>query len=70
MSDAGLAVAFPLTVKFEDGSTETYSDRQTLEQNLEDYDSGIDTACEVRDALGRRVFLQLKLLRLVTLRLW
>lgn len=63
-------VIFPLTVRFEDGSTELYSDERDLETNLEDFNSEIDTECQVVDALGRQVFLRLKLLSIEELRLY
>lgn len=62
-------VVFPLTVRFEDGSTELYSDERDLAINLEDFDSELDFECDIRDALGRQVFLRLKLLNIEELRL-
>ena len=62
-------VKFPLTVRFEDGSTEEYTDERDIELNLEDFDSALDVECEVTDALGRKVFLRLKLLNIEELRL-
>jgi hypothetical protein len=62
-------VAFPVTVRFDDGESESYSNVRELELNLEDFDSSVDRTCDVRDANGRQLFLQLKLLRLVALRL-
>lgn len=62
-------VVFPLTIRFEDGSTELYSDERDLATNLEDFNSEVDVQCDVRDALGRQVFLRLKLLNIEELRL-
>lgn len=58
-----------MTVTFENGEIEVYKDQRDLQLNLEDFDSEVDTDCEVRDALGRPVFLRLKLLDIVELRL-
>jgi len=60
-------VVFPLTVFFENGETEAYEDVEDLELNLEDFDSDTDTACGVRDNLGRKVRLKIHLLSLETL---
>jgi hypothetical protein len=48
-------VVFPISVKFEDGTIETYDDVDGLETDLEVFDSDVCTDCEVRDFLGRRV---------------
>jgi hypothetical protein len=60
---------FPIFVRFEDGEVEEYEDAEDLIYNLEDFDSDIDTACDVRDARGRPVRLKLKLLDLKELSL-
>ena len=60
---------FPISVRFENGEIERYDDIEHLIHNLEDFDSDVDTACEVRDARGRRVRLKLKLLDLKELSL-
>ncbi len=62
-------VEFPLTVTFEDGSAEDYSDQPDLEMNLEDFDSNDPQGCSVTDARGREVELVLKLLQLKSLKL-
>jgi hypothetical protein len=62
-------VVFPLVVTFEDGESESYADERDLAAKLEDFDSAVDADCHVADALGRPVFLRLKVLRLVELRL-
>jgi hypothetical protein len=51
-------VVFPISVKFEDGTIETYDDVDGLETDLEVFDSDFCTDCEVRDYLGRRVRLK------------
>lgn len=60
---------FPISVRFEDGEVEKYEDEDDLIHNLEDFDSDVDTACDVRDARGRPVRLKLKLLDLKELSL-
>jgi hypothetical protein len=55
---------FPLSVRFENGEVEEYDDPYDLIHNLEDFDSDLDTDCDVRDARGRPVRLKLKLLDL------
>jgi hypothetical protein len=55
-------VIFPLTVTFEDGSSEAYTDEQDLCCNLEEFNSQQDTDCKVVDAEGRKVLLVLELL--------
>lgn len=55
---------FPISVRFENGEVEEYEDVEALIHNLEDFDSDLDTACDVRDARGRPVRLKLKLLDL------
>lgn len=60
---------FPIFVRFEDGEVEEYEDTDDLIHNLEDFDSDVDTACDVRDARGRPVRLKLKLLELKELSL-
>ena len=52
-------VVFPISVKFEDGATETYDDVDALETDLEVFDSDLSTDCEVRDYLGRHVRLKI-----------
>jgi hypothetical protein len=56
MSDA---VMFPISVKFEDGTIETYDDVEALETDLEVFDSESSASCEVRDGLGRPVRLRI-----------
>ncbi|MBD0373866.1 MAG: hypothetical protein ICV60_23845 [Pyrinomonadaceae bacterium] len=64
MSVNEIGVAFPISVRFEDGEVEQYEDIEAVECNLEDFDSDEDVAAEVRDILGRRVRLKVKLLEL------
>jgi hypothetical protein len=51
-------VVFPICVRFEDGTTESYDDVESLETDLEVFDSESSPDCEVTDALGRRVRLK------------
>lgn len=60
---------FPISVRFENGEIESYNDLEELIHNLEDFDSDVETDCEARDAIGRRVCLKLKLLELKELSL-
>ena len=60
---------FPLTVTFEDGSTERYTSTRDLECNLEEFDSEKDVLCRVHDAKGRPVILTVKLLKVRKLEL-
>lgn len=60
---------FPISVRFENGETESYNDVEELIHNLEDFDSDVATDCEATDAIGRRVRLKLKLLELKELSL-
>jgi len=60
---------FPISVRFENGEIESYDDLDELIYNLEDFDSEVNIDCEARDALGRRVRLELKLLELKELSL-
>jgi hypothetical protein len=62
-------VEFPLTVTFEDGSIEQYDSIESLEQDLEDFDSDVDVECSVADKLGRPVHLKLKSLEVKELSL-
>ena len=62
-------IEFPLTVTFEDGSTEQYADQSDLEMNLEEFDSSTEPECRVVDANGHYVELTLRLLRLESVRL-
>lgn len=55
---------FPLTVFFEDGSSETYQDEDDIVCNLEWFDSDKDTNCKVVDRFGRTVFIILENLTL------
>jgi hypothetical protein len=57
-----MGVTFPISIKFEDGTTEEYKSIEELQCNLEDFDSDLDTSCEVQDSSGRPVRLKLKLL--------
>ncbi len=52
------SVAFPVSVKFEDGTIATYNDVDGLETDLEVFDSDLCSDCEVRDSLGRRLRLK------------
>ena len=49
---------FPISVRFQDGSNEAFDSIDSLETDLEVFDSDSATDCEVRDALGRRVRLK------------
>ena len=69
MPEIDSGVEFPLTVTFEDGSTEEYFDQPDLEMNLEDFDSNDPRGCSVTDAKGREVELVLKVLQLRSLKL-
>ncbi len=62
-------VEFPLTVRFEDGSVEQFDNIESLEQDLEDFDSDRDVECSVTDKLGRPVRLKLKTLEVKELSL-
>ena len=62
-------VEFPLTVTFEDGSTEQFDNIESLEQDLEDFDSDLDVECSVTAKLGRPVLLKLKTLEVKELSL-
>ena len=53
-------ISFPLTVVFEDGSSEQYENISDLELNLEFFDSGKDTECKIFDNFNRPVFLVLE----------
>ena len=52
---------FPISVRFEDGEVEEYNDVEELVTGLEDFDSDIDSACDLRDYMGRQLRLKLKL---------
>ena len=56
--DNRLRPLFPISIRFEDGSTETFNNIDSLETDLEPFDSNSAPACEVRDALGRGVRLK------------
>lgn len=60
---------FPISVRFENGEVEEYGDVDELIHNLEDFDTDVNTDCDVRDARGRPVKLKLKLLDLKELSL-
>jgi hypothetical protein len=51
-------VKFPILVKYEDGTIDTFNNIGQLETDLEVFDSASATDCEVRDACGRRVRLK------------
>ena len=51
-------VKFPISVKFEDGTIDTFNNVAELETDLEVFDSDSASDCEVRDASGRRVRLK------------
>ena len=53
---------FPISVRFENDEVQEYEDAHDLIHNLEDFDTDINTDCDVRDARGRAVRLKLKLL--------
>jgi len=55
---------FPITIQFEDGSTEEYQSVKDLECNLEEFDSTKDNDCKVTDASGKEVELMLHLLKI------
>lgn len=65
--NAESSVAFPLTVRFEDGSEEIYADVKELERELEYFDSEKSPQCYVRDASGRPVRLTVEALELLVL---
>ena len=69
MEQGRMEPEFPIYVRFEDGEVEEYDDVTELIEQLEDFDSDIDTACDARDARGRPVRLKLKLLELKELSL-
>ncbi|HEV8368864.1 MAG TPA: hypothetical protein VGQ39_13000 [Pyrinomonadaceae bacterium] len=50
---------FPISVRFEDGTVESYTDVESLETELEVFDSASAVGCEVRDGLGRPVRLKI-----------
>ena len=52
-------VVFPISVKFEDGTIETYDSVESLETELEVFDSALSDDVDVRDNLGRRVYLRI-----------
>lgn len=62
-------VAFPITVTFEDGTTETYDNAVSVECDLEYFDSKQATGCSVVDAHGRRLRLKVDMLELQILEL-
>lgn len=55
-------VSFPIRIRFDDGTTEDYFTVQDIEYNLEDFDSTLESGCEVVDSNGRKVKLIVKLL--------
>ena len=62
-------VVYPISIRFEDGSVEQYDGVESLETDLEDFDSDVDTNCEARDKLGRLVRLRVDMLELKELSL-
>ena len=54
-----IEVAFPISIRFEDGTTETYDSVEGLETDLEVFDSESSQDVYVRDALGRRIRLRI-----------
>ena len=62
------AIAFPVYVTFEDGTTEAFDDVSDLECNLEHFDSELSPTCSVFDANGQRLVLRIDLLELKELR--
>jgi len=63
-------VKFPITVFFEDKSSELYEDIEDIECNLEDFDSKYDNKCRVEDANGCLLHMCLKNLILNICRLY
>ena len=59
-----MEVVFPISVRFEDGEVEQYASADDLIEELEDFDSDVNTDCDVWDAEGRPVRLVLKTLTL------
>jgi hypothetical protein len=51
-------VKFPISVKFEDGTTDIFNNVGQLETDLEVFDSDSAKDCAVTDACGRRVRLK------------
>lgn len=62
-------VIFPISVRFEDGEIQQFDSIESLEQDLEDFDSDLEVDCQVRDNLGRHVRLKVELLELKELSL-
>jgi hypothetical protein len=54
-------VAFPLTMTWEDGSKQTFQNREELECDLEDFDAEKEPNCELEDAHGYKVSIKLSL---------
>lgn len=52
MKSIDSSINFPLTLTWEDGSTQTLSDIADIECNLEDFDSSDIPECVVKDANG------------------
>ena len=63
------AIKFPISVNFDDGTTDMFDDVRDLECNLEHFDSEDAPGCTVFDAAGRRLVLRIELLELKDLRL-
>lgn len=45
-------IAFPITMTWEDGSVQAFSNIGELECNLEDFDSSREPLCKLKDADG------------------
>ncbi len=54
----GVRPSFPISIKFEDGSIESFLSVESLETDLEVFDSERCPDCEVKDAQGRPVRLR------------
>ena len=63
------AIKFPVSVTFDDGTTDVFDDIEDLECNLEHFDSERAPGCTVLDAQGQRLVLRIELLHLEELRL-
>lgn len=54
-------IQFPLTLTWDDGSTQTLKDTADIECNLEDFDSATEPNCCVKDANGVLVRLKVSM---------
>ncbi len=55
------SIVFPLTLTWEDGSTQSLSSLADIECNLEDYDSSRELNCSIVDAEGFDVHLKVSM---------